>query len=100
VLPSLSTSAVRPCPKHWRYGGDGIALADPPPGSPFPTHAPHFTIDSAAAINQLNDQVATEIALFSFSSSVGGFTFKLALGDTADLMYAESWLTLQRKSLR
>jgi hypothetical protein len=57
------------------YGGDGITLADPPAGSPFPTHAPHFTFDTAAAINRLNDQIAAELGVFPFSSSVSGFTF-------------------------
>jgi hypothetical protein len=89
------------------YGGDGITLADPPPGSPFPTHAPHFTIDSAAAINQLNDQVATEIALFPFSSSVGGFTFAfdpllgtfVSTTETLGPLFAERAPTLGRGKL-
>lgn len=89
------------------YGGDGIFLADPPPGSPFPTHAPHFTIESAAAINQLNQQIATEIALFPFSSSVGGFTFAFepTLGtfvsttETLGPLFAERAPTLGRGKL-
>lgn len=89
------------------YGGDGITLADPPASSPFPSHAPHFTIDSAAAINQLNQQIATEIALFPFSSSVGGFTFAFdpTLGtfvsttETLGPLFAERAPTLGRGKL-
>lgn len=58
------------------YGGDGIILADPPAGSPFPSHSPHFTIASTDAINRLNDQISAEIGVFPFNSSVGSFTFK------------------------
>jgi hypothetical protein len=86
------------------YGGDGITLADPPPTSPFPTHAPHFVFDTAAAISRLNDQIATEIAVFPFSSSVGGFTFSFqsVLGtfvrttETLGPLFAERAPTLGR----
>src|SRR5262245_52236961 len=53
------------------YGGDGITLATAPTAS----HAAHFTIGSAASINRLNQQIASEIGGFPFASSVGGFTF-------------------------
>lgn len=58
------------------YGGNGITLAPPPAGSPFPSHAPHFSVDSAASINRLNEQITAALGPFPFSSSVGGFTFK------------------------
>jgi hypothetical protein len=86
------------------YGGDGITLADPPAGTPFPTHAPHFVFDTAAAITRLNDQIGAEIAVFPFSSSVGGFTFSFesALGtfvrttETLGPLFAERASTLGR----
>jgi Putative MetA-pathway of phenol degradation len=53
------------------YGGDGITLATAPTAS----HAAHFTIGSAASINRLNQQIASEVGVFPFASSVGGFTF-------------------------
>ena len=53
------------------YGGDGITLFT----TPLANHSPHFTVDSAAGINRLNEQIAAEIGVFPFSSSVGGFTF-------------------------
>lgn len=52
------------------YGGNGITLA------PASGHAPHFTIDAAASINRLNEQIANEIGVFPFTSAVGGFTFE------------------------
>lgn len=62
------------------YGGDGITMA--PPSGPFPSHAAHFTVDSAAQINQLNQNISTQVATFPFSSFAGGFTFEFdpALG--------------------
>jgi hypothetical protein len=86
------------------YGGNGITLAPTPPDSPFPSHAPHFLVDSTAAILRLNDQIATEIAVFPFSSSVGGFTFSFesALGtfvrttETLGPLFAERAPTLGR----
>jgi len=48
-------------------------LAPPSPGNP--SHAPHFTVASAASINRLNEQITAAIGAFPFSSSVGGFTF-------------------------
>ena len=53
------------------YGGDGITLATNPAAS----HAAHFLVASSASINRLNAQIATEIGLFPFSSTVSGFTF-------------------------
>lgn len=54
------------------YGGDGITLATT--GGSI-EHAPHFNVESAASINLLNTQIGSEIAVFPFSSSGGGFTF-------------------------
>ena len=51
------------------FGGAGIPLA------PASGHAPHFTVSSTAAINQLNNQIAREIGVFPFTSSQGGFTY-------------------------
>ncbi|MBT5753279.1 MAG: hypothetical protein HOI33_11325 [Rhodospirillaceae bacterium] len=61
------------------YGGDGISLATAPAAS----HTAHFSIESAASINRLNQQIAAEIGGFPFSSSVGGFAFEFdpILGD-------------------
>lgn len=53
------------------YGGNGISLAT----DPLANHTAHFSINAAASINQLNEQIAAEIGAFPFSSSVGGFTF-------------------------
>ena len=85
------------------YGGDGIFLAT----NPLVNHTAHFTIDSTASINQLNERIATEIGLFPFSSSVGGFTFAFdpSLGTfvrtTATLgpLFAERAPTLGRGKL-
>jgi len=52
------------------YGGDGITLAKAPEPR---NHSPHFTIDSAAAINQLNDEIVGEIAALPFGSLESGF---------------------------
>lgn len=54
------------------YGGDGITLATT--GGSI-EHAPHFTIVSASSINLLNTQIGSELGVFPFSSSGGGFTF-------------------------
>jgi hypothetical protein len=89
------------------YGGNGISLAAPPPGSPFPTHEPHFTIASAAAINRLNEQIAAEIGVFPFSAAVGGFTFAFEPGlgtfvpttETLGPLFAERAPTLGRGRL-
>ena len=53
------------------YGGDGITLATDPTAN----HAAHFTVDSGASINRLNEQITSQIGIFPFSSSVSGFTF-------------------------
>jgi len=53
------------------YGGDGITLATDPTAN----HAAHFTVDSSASINRLNEQITSQIGIFPFSSSVSGFTF-------------------------
>src|SRR6266545_5998644 len=89
------------------YGGKGIFLAAPPAGSPFPSHASHFSIDSAASINRLNEQITAQIGAFPFSSSVGGFTFAFepALGtfvrttETLGPLFAERAPTLGRGKL-
>lgn len=56
------------------YGGDGITLA--PPSGPFPSHEAHFTVESLASINQLNENISTQVAAFPFPSTTGGFAFE------------------------
>lgn len=56
------------------YGGNGITLA--PPTGPFPSHAAHFTVDAAAAINQLNSNISTQIAAFPFPSISSGLSIE------------------------
>lgn len=51
------------------YGGDGISIF-PPFG--FPRRVDD---DPITKINQLSEHIASEISLFPFSSSVGGFSF-------------------------
>lgn len=61
----------------------GITLAEPPAGSPFPSHAHHFVGDaSLAPLEQLNSELATQLSTFPLASSAGGFTYRLdpALG--------------------
>jgi hypothetical protein len=61
----------------------GITLAEPPAGSPFPSHAHHFIGDaSLAPLSQLNNELATQLSTFPLASSAGGFTYRLdpALG--------------------
>jgi hypothetical protein len=54
----------------------GITLADPPAGSPFPTHAHHFVGDtSLVPLQQLNNQLAVQLSTFPLASSSGGFTY-------------------------
>ena len=48
------------------YGGDGMTLAPPPAGSPCPSHAPHFTFDSAASIHRLNEPITAAIGAFPY----------------------------------
>jgi hypothetical protein len=48
------------------YGGDGITLTTDPTAN----HAAHFTVDSSASINRLNEQITSQIGIFPFSSSV------------------------------
>ena len=85
------------------YGGDGIILGTNPAAS----HHAHFVFDTAARINQLNEQIVAEIGVFPFSSSVGGFTFALdaSLGtfvrttETLGPLFAERAQTLGRGKL-
>ena len=61
----------------------GITLAEPPAGSPFPSHAHHFIADaSLAPLEQLNSELAIQLSTFPLASSAGGFTYRLdpALG--------------------
>ena len=61
----------------------GITLAEPPAGSPFPSHAHHFVGDaSLVPLEQLNSELATQLSTFPLASSAGGFTYRLdpALG--------------------
>ena len=58
------------------FGGDGISLD--PNISQF--HAPHFSVDSSAALNDLSAAVASGANIFSFNSTVTGFTFDIQAG--------------------
>jgi hypothetical protein len=73
VLLSAQTSAARRLATliPGLYGGDGITLATDPTAN----HAAHFTVDSSAGINRLNEQITSQIGIFPFRSSVSGFTF-------------------------
>jgi hypothetical protein len=73
VLPNTQTSSARRLATliPGLYGGDGIILATDPTAN----HAAHFTVDSSASINRLNEQITSQIGIFPFSSSVSGFTF-------------------------
>jgi hypothetical protein len=73
VLLTAQTSAARRLAAliPGLYGGDGITLATDPTAN----HAAHFTVDSSASINRLNEQITSQIGIFPFSSSVSGFTF-------------------------
>lgn len=85
------------------YGGDGITLATDPAAN----HAAHFTVDSSASINRLNEQIANQIGIFPFSSAVSGFTFAFdpSLGtflrttETLGPLFAERAPTLGRGKL-
>lgn len=85
------------------YGGDGIVLAT----SPVASHTAHFSVSSAASINRLNEQIAAQIGLFPFSSSVGGFTFAfdkeldtfVRTTDTLGPLFAERAPTLGQAKL-
>jgi hypothetical protein len=57
------------------YGGDGISLAGVE-GGPFPSHAPHFSVQTADTFNQLNDIISAQIGAIPFASSGGGFAFR------------------------
>jgi hypothetical protein len=81
----------------------GITLAEPPAGSPFPSHAHHFVGDaSLTPLAQLNNQIAIQLSTFPLASSAGGFTYQLdpALGvftratDSFGPIYAERADTL------
>lgn len=58
------------------YGGNGITLA--PPSGPFPSHEAHFTLDAAAAINQLNKNISAQIATFPLPSISSGLSFEFS----------------------
>jgi len=77
---------------------NGITLAEPPPGSPFPSHAHHFVGDaSLVPLTELNNELAAQLSTFPLASSAGGFTYRYdpALGtftratDSFGPIYAE-----------
>ena len=63
------------------YGGDGILLQAPPPGSPFPSHPPHFQDSSLAGLGNLSNSLLAGFGFFSFNSPVVGFTLDLETGE-------------------
>lgn len=57
------------------YGGDGITLAGAE-GGPFPSHAPHFLVESADTFNRLNDVISAQVGAIPYASAGGGFAFR------------------------
>ncbi|HET6628290.1 MAG TPA: transporter [Woeseiaceae bacterium] len=57
------------------YGGDGITLAGAE-GGPFPSHAPHFRVDTADTFNRLNDIISAQVGAIPFASAGAGFAFR------------------------
>ena len=57
------------------YGGDGITLAGVEDG-PFPSHAPHFLVETADTFNRLNDIISAQIGAIPFASAGAGFAFR------------------------
>lgn len=57
------------------YGGDGITLAGVE-GGPFPSHAPHFLVETEDTINRLNDTISAQVGAIPFASSGAGFAFR------------------------
>jgi hypothetical protein len=55
------------------FGKGGILLAPPGPG--FPSHAPHFTVESEAQLNVLNDSLRGTLSNIPLPSPAAGFTF-------------------------
>ena len=103
VLPSESAARKLITLIPSLYGGDGIFLATDPAAD----HTAHFSIDTAASINRLNEQIAGEVATFPFSSPVGSFTFAfdpalatfVEVTDTLGPLFAERAPTLGRGKL-
>lgn len=60
------------------YGGDGIYLDT----TTFmgTSHAPHFTTNSLAELNQFSQDLAASLGTFAFNSSVSSFTFDMETG--------------------
>jgi hypothetical protein len=54
-----------------------IVLLGPPPGSPFPSHAAHFSTQSEVqqTMRQLNAAIVSQLATFPLGSSSGSFTY-------------------------
>jgi hypothetical protein len=62
------------------YGGQGVTLADLPPGSPF-SHEHHFSEQSIEELNSLGSTIASSLNLTSFPSTTAvGFTYNIELG--------------------
>lgn len=57
------------------YGGDGITLAGAE-GGPFPSHAPHFLVQTADSFNRLNDIISAQVGAIPFASAGAGFAFR------------------------
>lgn len=57
------------------YGGDGITLAGTE-GGPFPSHAPHFLVETADSFNRLNDIISAQVGAIPFASAGAGFAFR------------------------
>ncbi len=59
------------------YGGDGITLEDV--GGPF-SHTAHFTAASLESLDDLSSAINSSAGIFSFNSTVTGFTFDIERG--------------------
>src|SRR5215472_1339678 len=105
VLVSLLFSSATLCAQSLNlrdlltdFFKNGITLAEPPAGSPFPSHAHHFIGDaSLIPLTELNNELAAQLSTFPLASSAGGFTYRYdpALGtftratDSFGPIYAE-----------
>lgn len=78
----IGLATIQPITQSWSedlvdlipslYGGDGITLMAREQFS----HEAHFLVDTQAAINQLNDQIASAVRPLPLTPSAGGITYR------------------------